>query len=138
MGAESRFPLHATRRGETPDIPTPFAPQPLKWSCVMLKPLIVVAVVASALNPVSALAAETAVSSRVHYSDLDLGTSAGTADLDARIARKARTVCSRASDQGMWVEDEIDACRARAEIEAKARLLNSSDGARHQSRRDVD
>jgi len=30
MGAELRFPMHATRRGETPDIPTLFAPQPLK------------------------------------------------------------------------------------------------------------
>ena len=28
MGAELRFPMHATRRGETPDIPTLFAPQP--------------------------------------------------------------------------------------------------------------
>lgn len=30
MGTELRFPMHATRRGETPDIPTLFAPQPLK------------------------------------------------------------------------------------------------------------
>ena len=28
MGAETRFTLHATRRGKTPDIPSLFGPQP--------------------------------------------------------------------------------------------------------------
>ena len=63
--AESRFTLHATRRGKTPDIPTLFAPQPpdrktnmkrLILALTLLVPNPVVAAQSAAHQPVAASA----------------------------------------------------------------------------------
>ena len=70
-----------------------------------------------------AIAAAPEVETRiVRYADLDLGSTAGRAALDRRIAGAVRAVCGRASIQDLNGLHQVELCRDEAEAGAYAQL----------------
>ena len=83
--------------------------------------LFALAVIASAATITPTVAAESAmVTSSVRTVDLDLSTSAGQRELNARIAMAAREVCGSASDVDLEGKNAIRACREETIAQAAA------------------
>ncbi|RYE04510.1 MAG: UrcA family protein [Sphingomonadales bacterium] len=76
----------------------------------------------AAMPAMPAMAGERSVQVKVRHADLDLGTPAGRAMLDRRIAAATETVCG--SYAGVSAEESfaIDDCRARAKADVRRQL----------------
>ena len=94
----------------------------LKTSLIFIASILSAAsVLGGAASP--ALAAPPEAQTRiVSYADLDLGSAAGRARLEARIDRAVRAVCGRAAIKDLNALDQVLECRAESLADANAQL----------------
>jgi len=93
----------------------------------MRKALLISAAFLAALAAFPAAAQTVAASRPVSYADLDLGTRAGRAQLDRRIAVAVEAICGSYAGAASSDTRDIDRCRAstRAGIEGQLAALQS-------------
>lgn len=79
-----------------------------------MSPLAFLALAGSVAIAAPALARSPDNTTRIDYSDLDLATDAGAAELQARVRRAAAKVCGRADNRDLTALRETARCRAVA------------------------
>ena len=93
-------------------------------AAVLLTGSVLGAALGLTFTPMSALAGDASVRTRVVYEDLDLGSEAGAMTLARRIVAASRRVCVETGPPGRGGASLVVQCRRRAVRQALERLVS--------------